>query len=188
MTGPRRHRAGAGALFVILMTLVAACGMPIPDLSGASGGGPEVDVCALVSKADAARILGQPAGDPTPLEDYGCEYTSNDGALTLSVSVQSGEAMAQVYELSRLPFGSHPVALVEDVPDLGERAFLVLIGGEGSTGDSLAPVTILNVLKQDTMLTMTVGDPTALEDAVTGERGGSLSALKAVAKRLIDKV
>jgi hypothetical protein len=188
MIRPGRHRAGTSALFVILTSLVAACGMAIPVLSGASGGGPGVDVCALVSKDDATRILGQPVGNPTPLEDYGCEYTGNDGAQTLSVSVQSGEAMSQVYELSRLPFGSHPVALVEDVPDLGERAFLVLIGGDGRASDRLAPVTILNVLKKDTMLTVTVGDPAALEAEVTATGSGSLSALKAVAKWLIDRL
>jgi len=107
------------------LLLVLALVAPVEDPAAPSGRLPsDVDACALVTRAEAAVLLGGLRRDPLPQTGYQqereCHYVSERGAQ-LSVSVYTADR----WDLQK---GIVSEMSPADVPGLGDEAFAVRRG------------------------------------------------------------
>ncbi len=80
------------ATLAVFAFLVVACGGGDAE----DGGGGEIDVCSLVTQAEATSFLGGPADPPAPTESPGsngatCGYESSGAQTRILLQVYDGE-------------------------------------------------------------------------------------------------
>ena len=88
-------------------------------LLAACGGNGEIDACALVTKAEAEEVLGQPVSEPTsqPFGGATCTYLPAEAPTSGAVSI------IVLTGVSKDEFHEHVEAGADPVPDVGDEAF-----------------------------------------------------------------
>lgn len=201
----------------ILMMLAALCGMLSMTSCGRSNANGEseqpstataaskpsatpINACALVTKADAERILGESVQDAKESSGSGCTYEITDfgmggrtAVLMVGIETDGKEAFEGYRKMSGITDGLMDVARddaalnesqreaekqtdrkIQWLSGIGDKAYM----SGGFRGGFMGSATV-SVLKGDTWILMQIiGSP----------KKGSEEALKAVAKKVADAV
>ncbi|WFE40474.1 hypothetical protein [Micromonospora sp. WMMD998] len=139
---PGRH---ALALATVLLAASAGCGgdrtspadppagpvaveQPTAEQPGTDGPAAVPDACALVSRADAARLAGTPVDDAVPAP-RSCTYTAPVTGPTAQVEVYVGDGAKKYLDIERqLDHETRPLTGVADEALLTAEAFFLRRG------------------------------------------------------------
>ncbi len=122
---------------LLCAVLAAGCGGGERTEQAASSAQAPLDACALLTSADAEAALGEPPGEPRAgalvegdqASVHDCTYLGASGSAVVLV-VRRGkrpDVPTMDPEGVRAALGDGPVT---DIPDLGDRAFHVDVGGQ----------------------------------------------------------
>lgn len=160
----------------MLLAVAAALGFCATLATGATG--KQIDVAAVVTKADAESALGEPVKDPQPRNGDGadgyysrCNYYAQGGrkSLVLRVRQAPGKLDAKK-EFQMLSAGTGKLKWVDN---LGDRAG-VFTGGPQS---GLSRVMMLYVAKGNALVTVGLG---GMDD-----ENAAMEKAKAIAKKIL---
>jgi len=157
------------------MTAAAALVALISTLTNLSGATEkkQIDLAAIITKADASSALGEPVKDPQSLNEEGADgsysrckyYSENPGrSLVLRVRLASADQLAPAKQLEELMAGD---VKIKPLSGFGEKA---AVAGEGAPS-GLSHVFMLYVVKRNAFVTIGIGgvndEKLALEKAKT---------------------
>ena len=147
------------------------------------GAGPRPDVAQIVTKSDAADILGEAVKDPSPRSGEGadgyyskCNYYSmrRGRSLVIRLQLPGPNAIAPEKELQLVAAAN---GTTENVSGIGDAAQMFTAGGENGYASR---VLMLYVVKGNAFLT--IGVSGFANDAIALEKA------KTVAQKLVDRL
>jgi hypothetical protein len=158
--------------------VVLACGA---QAQAAAAPAKQVDVAAVVTKADAEAALGEPVKDPQPRNGDGADgyysrcnyYSERPGkSLVLRVHQSSAEKLDAKKQFEMLSSGS---GKIENIKGLGDRAGYSRGIGQGFGGDD--KLMIVYVAKGNALITVGIA---GLDDDME-----ALNKAKDIAKKIL---
>ncbi len=153
----------------------------IGELHAAAAPAKQVDVAAVITKADAEAALGEPVKEPQPRNGDGADgyysrcnyYSERPGkSLVLRVHQSSAEKLDVKKQFDMLSSGS---GKIENIRGLGDRAGYTKGIGQGSGGDD--KVMMVYVAKGNALITIGIA---GLDDDMA-----ALNKAKEIAKKIL---
>ena len=165
-------RPGDNAMRICLAVVAGAAWLFVaPNASAAAAAGKQIDLAAVITKADAEAALGQPVKEPQPRNGDGsdgyysrCNYYSETGGKSLVLRVY--QAADKIEAKKQFEMLSASTGKIQSVSGLGDRA-----GYTRGTAESGAAAgqMMLYVAKGNAFITVGLGGMTdeaaALEKA-----------------------
>jgi hypothetical protein len=155
-----------------------ACGA---QLHAAAAPAKQVDVAAVITKADAEAALGEPVKEPQPRNGDGadgyysrCNYYSERPGKSLVLRVHQSSA-GKLDAKKQFEMLSGGTGKIEGISGLGDRAGYVKGNGQGSGADD--KVMMVYVAKGNALITIGIG---GLDDDMT-----ALNKAKEIAKKIL---
>ena len=153
-------------------------------LQSAAAPAKQVDVAAVITKADAEAALGEPVKEPQPRNGDGadgyysrCNYYSERPGKSLVLRVHQSAAgkLDAKKQFEMLSGGS---GKIESISGLGDRAGYVKGNGQGTGADD--KVMMVYVAKGNALITIGIGG--------LGDEMAALNKAKEIAKKILTQL